>query len=75
MKSQERCEITLTERYENASCRCTTYDGNLGPCLTYEEGANHGHCVYCDHERACHLELQLAAAALLDERTEKGGER
>lgn len=50
---QGRCEMTLTERFANPDCRCPTYDGNLGPCRTFEAGAN-GRCVYCDHETICH---------------------
>lgn len=53
LKSQGRCEITLTERFENEDCRCPTYPGNLGPCTDHLEGAN-GRCTYCDHELLCH---------------------
>lgn len=51
--SQGPCETTLTERFENPNCRCDTYEGNLGPCRTFEVGAN-GLCVFCDHEEGCH---------------------
>lgn len=54
--SQGRCETTLTERFENPECRCNTYEGNFGPCETFEIGAN-GNCVYCDHSSACHKEI------------------
>lgn len=52
MKSQGLCETTLTERFEVKDCKCPTYTENLGPCVTFEEGAN-GRCAYCDHEKAC----------------------
>lgn len=51
---QGRCEMTLTERFEYPDCCCGTYEGNLGPCKTFEEGAAKGRCVYCDHGIACH---------------------
>lgn len=41
------------ERLENPNCRCETYEGNLGPCRTFETGMNE-RCVYCDHFFACH---------------------
>lgn len=53
-KSQGLCETTLTERFEYVDCKCGTYHNNLGPCKTFELGANPGHCVYCDHARECH---------------------
>lgn len=52
-QSQGRCETTLTERFVNPECRCPTYPDNLGPCATFEQGAN-GRCVYCDHLECCH---------------------
>ena len=56
IKSQGRCETTLTERFENPLCECDTYPGNLGPCKTFELGGN-GNCVYCDHTKICHDDL------------------
>ena len=53
-KSQGRCETTLTERFAYRGCQCGTYDGNLGPCKTWESGADPTRCVYCDHTYACH---------------------
>ena len=63
--SQGRCKTTLTERFEYPECRCGTYEGNLGPCKTFEEGAEIGRCVYCDHKIECHegLLAKLAPAA------------
>ena len=52
MKSQGLCSTTQTERFEVKDCKCPTYPGNLGPCITFEKGAN-GRCVYCDHEKEC----------------------
>ncbi len=57
-ESQGLCDTTMTERHFNPWCVCPTYEGNLGPCLTWEEGSN-GRCVYCDHTIVCH-------AAVLD---------
>lgn len=59
--SQGRCEATLTERFYNSRCACSTYQGNLGPCKTYEEGPN-GRCAYCDHEAGCHQQILEATA-------------
>ena len=53
MKSQGLCETTLTERFEYPDCKCDTYEGNLGPCKTFEEGMS-GRCVYCEHAKVCH---------------------
>jgi len=50
---QGRCETTLTERFEIGRCSCGTYPGNLGPCETFEPGAN-SRCAYCDHGGPCH---------------------
>ena len=47
-----RCEVTDTPR-KPCALNCGTYPGNLGPCETWEEGAN-GRCVYCDHGKQCH---------------------
>lgn len=55
-KSQGQCETTLTERFFNPDCRCNTYERNLGPCKTFDPGAN-GMCVYCDHSKTCHRQL------------------
>jgi hypothetical protein len=49
------CESTSTPRYSIGECKCHTYKGNLGPCASWFEGGRFGHCVYCDHERNCHL--------------------
>jgi hypothetical protein len=54
--SQGVCEITMTPRFYNALCKCPTYQNNLGPCKTFEAGAN-GRCVWCDHEESCHMLL------------------
>lgn len=54
-KSQS-CETTKTLRFDNPLCQCKTYEGNLGPCIDFTEGAN-GRCVYCDHEKLCHDQL------------------
>ena len=50
------CDTTLTERYEFKDCKCDTYEGNLGPCETFEVGSN-DRCVYCDHSKECHIAL------------------
>jgi hypothetical protein len=63
--SQGPCETTLTRRFQNAMCRCVTYADNLGPCKTFEEGAEAGHCVYCDHGQECHESL-VAAHMIMD---------
>ena len=60
---QGRCETTLTERFDYPDCSCGTYEGNLGPCKTYEEGAS-GRCVYCEHDIECHH----AIAEVFDDR-------
>lgn len=52
-KSQGLCDTTLTERFQNKNCVCSTYEANLGPCATFEAGSTN-RCVYCDHEWACH---------------------
>ena len=52
-----RCETTMTKRFHNPTCRCSTYPTNLGPCEEFEAGKN-GACVYCDHDRTCHEELR-----------------
>lgn len=52
--SQGLCETTKTERFVCEECECVTYEGNLGPCQTFEEGNVQGRCVYCDHAGACH---------------------
>lgn len=58
-KSQGLCETTMTERFAFAGCRCKTYEGNLGPCKTFLEGAYH-RCVYCDHGLECHKVIEQA---------------
>ena len=45
----------MTERFEYPGCKCGTYQGNLGPCKTFEVGADAARCVYCDHTQACHI--------------------
>ena len=52
----ERCETTLTERFEVENCECDTYPDNLGPCATYLVGINEN-CVYCDHNEKCHEQV------------------
>jgi hypothetical protein len=59
IESQGLCDATMTERFLNPMCVCDTYEGNLGPCKTWEEGSN-GRCVYCDHNRMCHINLLAA---------------
>lgn len=56
-EAQGRCETTLTERFANPACFCRTYEGNLGPCKTFEVGAKYGFCIYCDHTLTCHEAL------------------
>jgi len=56
--SQGRCDVTLTERFVCLTCVCPTYDGNLGPCKTFETGDN-GRCVWCDHAETCHVTLLM----------------
>ena len=53
------CETTSTPR-KACALDCGTYVGNLGPCGTWEKGAN-GRCAYCDHGEDCH-----GGEALLD---------
>ena len=55
--TQGRCDTTLTERFHNPECQCVTYFGNLGPCMTWNEGSEENHCVYCDHTLRCHEQL------------------
>lgn len=62
---QGRCETTLTERFA-VECSCGTYDGNLGPCKTFLEGAEAGRCVYCDHKIECHNKI-LAISIIPDQ--------
>ncbi len=56
LSAQGPCETTGTMRFKNPLCKCPTYQGNLGPCIDFEEGGN-GRCVYCDHEKGCHDQL------------------
>lgn len=65
-ETPQLCATTLTRRYNVEDCKCDTYEGNLGPCLTWELGAS-GSCVYCDHSLACH---HKAARQLERERDE-----
>lgn len=58
-KSQGQCETTLTERFDVGGCKCPTYPGNLGPCLTWHQGGASDHCVYCDHSLGCHRTLSV----------------
>lgn len=60
------CDTTLTERHPVENCQCQTYEGNLGPCKTYEAGVN-GRCVYCDHEERCHRQLRVVPKGGSDE--------
>ena len=60
--TQGLCDFTQTERFANPSCRCLTYEGNLGPCRTYLIGAS-GRCVYCDHDECCHSAVMEPAPA------------
>lgn len=53
---QGPCETTQTPRFQIADCACGTYEGNLGPCLTWWQG-NSGRCVYCEHGLDCHVKL------------------
>lgn len=60
-RSQGLCETTLTERFDVDGCRCVTYEGNLGPCLTWCDNGR-GACVYCDHGLECHRTLSATRA-------------
>lgn len=51
--SQGQCDTTMTERFVPIDCVCDTYEGNLGPCATFEATTS-GKCVYCNHRQACH---------------------
>lgn len=61
--SQGPCETTLTPRFQISDCACGTYDGNLGPCLTWWQGAKADRCVYCDHGLDCHVKLSKLLAS------------
>ena len=61
--SQGRCETTLTERFRFDGCKCGTYEGNLGPCLTWCQGGASNRCVYCDHNIECHCAISAMLAA------------
>lgn len=63
-QSQGKCKVTGTPRFLNPLCKCPTYADNLGPCLDYEQGAN-GRCVYCDHEKLCHDQLDQQKTRLV----------
>lgn len=56
-QAQGPCEMTNTPRFQIKDCACSTYEGNLGPCATWFEGAAAGRCVYCDHNLDCHVKL------------------
>jgi hypothetical protein len=47
------CDTTMTPRV-GRYCACQTYEGNGGPCETFEAGKNE-RCVYCDHADGCHV--------------------
>lgn len=53
------CDTMMTMRHPVNNCSCDTYEGNLGPCLTWEPGAN-GNCAYCDHNWSCHKLVKSA---------------
>ena len=55
-KYQGKCDTTLTDCFA-IDCKCNTYEGNLGVCLTWLRGSN-GACVYCDHSYECHKNLK-----------------
>lgn len=61
--AQGECETTQTPRFQIKDCACGTYEGNLGPCLTWWEGAQVGRCVYCDHSLDCHVKLSKLFAS------------
>ncbi len=61
-ESQGLCDTTQTERFFAPDCLCKTYEGNLGPCRTFEKGGN-GRCALCDHEPSCHPETPGQALA------------
>lgn len=60
--AQGPCETTQTPRFQIKDCACGTYEGNLGPCLTWWEGGQVGRCVYCDHGLDCHVKLSKLLA-------------
>lgn len=60
--AQGPCETTLTPRFAIKDCSCGTYEGNLGPCLTWNEGNAVGRCVFCDHGLDCHVKLSRLLA-------------
>ena len=61
--AQGQCSTTLTHRFWISNCECGTYEENLGPCMTWNEGNEVGRCVYCDHDIACHRKLSAALYA------------
>lgn len=61
--AQGPCETTQTPRFQIKDCACGTYEGNLGPCLTWWEGGQVGRCVYCDHNLDCHVKLSKLLAS------------
>ena len=54
---QGACGTTTTPRYWNPECACDTYQGNLGPCLSYDQGHD-GTCAACDHDPVCHAQVR-----------------
>lgn len=60
--AQGPCETTLTPRFQIPDCACGTYEENLGPCLTWWQGAAVGRCVYCEHGLDCHVKLSKMLA-------------
>ena len=65
-----RCVTTMALRHSNPLCGCETYEGNLGPCETFELGMR-GHCVYCDHSLPCHSNVQSEMKAVAARRPGK----
>ena len=63
IRAQGPCETTLTPRFEIKDCACGTYEGNLGPCLTWNEGNEVGRCVFCAHGLDCHVKLSKLLAS------------
>jgi hypothetical protein len=63
-ESQGACETTLTERFKFSGCKCKTYENNLGPCESWEAGADPLRCVYCDHMFHCHVAVKMVRGNL-----------
>lgn len=64
--AQGQCETTQTPRFQIPDCACGTYEGNLGPCLTWWQGGS-GHCVYCGARARVPREAQQDAGADVDD--------